>query len=421
MTDDHQRRTRPAAGRAPSGPALERVTLGLEPPVVEAMRARLPTVGALCVAAIIDEVPEYSRAMQGPIGAKIESAVQVALGTFLDLAARRPGGAPVGALAPALDAAHDLGRGEARSGRSMDALQAAYRVGARVSWRELSAQGLELGSPPARLADFAELVFAYIDELSAASVSGHAAESAGAEVQRRRERERLTRALLHGGTPEVLTAEADRIGWTGPQSLTAVLLPGPRLHTVAGLLDRRTLAATEDLPGLRADDDLGVLLVPDAGGAARPQLLSVLGGRRAIVGPALPWLDVHRSWERAVRTHRLMADPGDARGLRRPDDGAPVDTQDLLSDLVVAADPESLADLRARVLAPMADLGDGARDRLEETLRSWLLHLGRRDDVAADLHVHAQTVRYRMGQIRELYGERLNDPAWVRALVIALG
>ena len=47
------------------------------------------------------------------------------------------------------------------------------------------------------------------------------------------------------------------------------------------------------------------------------------------------------------------------------------------------------------------------------------LRLG--DDVAELLFVHPQTVRYRMTQIRELYGERLSDPAVVLNLVLALG
>ena len=40
-----------------------------------------------------------------------------------------------------------------------------------------------------------------------------------------------------------------------------------------------------------------------------------------------------------------------------------------------------------------------------ETLRAWLLHHGRRDQVAAELHVHPQTVRYRLGGLREALGE----------------
>ena len=40
--------------------------------------------------------------------------------------------------------------------------------------------------------------------------------------------------------------------------------------------------------------------------------------------------------------------------------------------------------------------------------------------MAGALHVHPQTVRYRMGQVRELFGDRLNDPEVVLALTVAL-
>ena len=73
------------------------------------------------------------------------------------------------------------------------------------------------------------------------------------------------------------------------------------------------------------------------------------------------------------------------------------------------------------MLAPLGDLSASAREKLTETLRSWLLHQGRREQVAAELFVHPQTVRYRMGQLRELYGDRLDDPRTVLELTIALG
>jgi len=72
------------------------------------------------------------------------------------------------------------------------------------------------------------------------------------------------------------------------------------------------------------------------------------------------------------------------------------------------------------VLAPLADLKPATADKLTETLRSWLLHHGRRDDVAAELFVHPQTVRYRMGQLREAFGEALEDPRTLLDLTIAL-
>ena len=98
-----------------------------------------------------------------------------------------------------------------------------------------------------------------------------------------------------------------------------------------------------------------------------------------------------------------------------------MDTESRLADLVLRADEGALRDLRAQALAPLADLAESAREKLTETLRSWLLHHGRREAIAAELFVHPQTVRYRMGQLRELYGKRLEDPRTVLELTLALG
>jgi DNA-binding PucR family transcriptional regulator len=176
-------------------------------------------------------------------------------------------------------------------------------------------------------------------------------------------------------------------------------------------LDGRTLRRSEELPELDAAVDLVVLLVPDAEGRSRPALLRSLDGRDAVVGPARSWAEASASYARARRALEL--------GLT-PDDSAPLDTDRCLADLVLRADGDALADLRARVLAPLDDLTAGAREKLVETLRSWLLHHGRREQVAAELFVHPQTVRYRMGQLRELYGKRLEDPRTVLELTIAL-
>jgi DNA-binding PucR family transcriptional regulator len=165
------------------------------------------------------------------------------------------------------------------------------------------------------------------------------------------------------------------------------------------------------VPDAPAQVELGVLLVPDAGGRSRPALMRSLAERGAVVGPARPWTNVQSSYARACR----------AVGLGLTSDDGPLDTEQRLADLVLRADAEALADLRAQVLAPLDDLGPTARDKLTETLRSWLLHQGRREQVATELFVHAQTVRYRMTQLRELYGARLDDPRTVLELTIALG
>jgi hypothetical protein len=367
-------------------------------------------VAAEAVETIMREVPSYARPFSDAMGVRIRTAVELALVNFLELARVGSGTDPAEPIAPSTAAAYELGRGEARSGRSMDALQAAYRVGARVCWRGLSREAVATGVPAATLGAFAELVFAYIDALSSASISGHADELATAGRARERYRDRLA-ALLVGGAEEAdLVAAARRADWHPPRTLTAVLLAEGQLRAVLGVLDARTLAMSTEPTGAD-DEDAAVLLVPDVAGRDRERLLRQLEGRGAIVGPERPWLQVHRSFQRVLRARDLLPHLDSRRTL---------DTDEVLAELVLSADPEALEDLRLRVLAPLQDVRPTARIRLEETLRSWLLHHGRRELIAGHLFVHPQTVRYRMTQLRELFGDRLDDPEEVLRLTVAL-
>jgi sugar diacid utilization regulator len=385
--------------------------LSIQALVAGEMRRALPAVAEQTVAAIVVEVPSYADAFSGAMGRNIENAVQLALGGFLELASEGGDGDASTPIQPALDGAYALGRGEARSGRSMDALLGAYRVGARVSWRHMADSGVRAGLSAEQLAHFAELVFAYIDQLSAASVAGHSDELATTGRVRERYRERLANVLLSRQSRRDKEAAAERADWTLPRTLTAVIVPEARVRTALTALDARTLRSTEEVPGPAGAGEMVVLLVPDAEGRSRPALMRSLREAEAIVGPARPWDEVDSSYARAVRARQLGLAAGDG----------PLDTEECLTELVLRADEPALADLRAQALAPLADLGESAREKLTETLRSWLLHQGRRDAVAAELFVHPQTVRYRMTQLRELYGARLEEPGTVLALVLALG
>lgn len=402
----------------PSGTTNRAARIELDQRVARELRDRLPLVAGQTVTAITAEVPSYSGTLTGQMRDKIENAVQIALGTFLQLleqsqaADRTQVNDPSTPLVPALEAAYALGSGEARSGRSVDALLAAYRVGARVSWRELAAATVATGLPAATVAEFAELMFAYIDELSAASVAGHADELASVGRARRRNLERLTQQLLAGEAEDVLLRSAERADWPVPQTLTVALLPQAKLRGALALLGEHTLESSEELPAGEPGEETAVLLVPDMHGDRRRQLARVLHGRRAVLGPCRPWARVCSSYRRVVRVVAL--------GIAQPADGEPLDTEQHLAELLLSADVEALADLRTRVLQPLAELPAATAERLTETLRSWLLHQGRRDDVAADLFVHPQTVRYRMGQLRELFGDRLTDPRSLLDLTVAL-
>ncbi len=375
--------------------------LRLDPAAVDAMRAELPEVAELVLAAVVAEVPSYTDAFSGPMGETIRNAVQLALGGFLTLASGRRGADPRSPAAPAVEGAYQLGRGEARSGRTTEALLAAYRIGARVSWRQLSTTAVDNQMPPETLASFAELVFAYIDELSAASVAGHTDELDTTGRVRQRLLERIAHHLLSGGSEATVATAAERADWTPPTTLTALIVPESQVRPVLSELSPRTLQAA-DLPDL---DEGALLLVPDAHGRGRAALLRSIDTRGSVAGPPRPWLEVRASYDRALRARSL---------------GLTGDTDTHLSELVLRADAGALADLRTEALAPLATLRPASAEKLADTLRAWLLHHGRRDEIAGALFVHPQTVRYRMSQLRELYGERLDDPEEVLNLTIAL-
>lgn len=383
------------------GEGIDTGLVTLPPDVALGIRSQLPQVADEVVTAIIEEVPSYEDAFSGPMGRTIRTAVEVALDGFLALLGE--GGAAGAGIpqASAIDGAYQLGRGEARSGRTTDALLSAYRIGARVAWQQMAGQAVRLGLDATTLASFAQLVFTYIDEMSAASVAGHADESASSSRLHQQRLERVSRHLLSESPAATVIDAAERAEWPQPETLTAVVVPGGQVAPMLQALPSTTLQVT-DLPEL---GERSLLLVPDMHRTRRQRLLQVAAGRGCMVGPPREWLRVRASYDRALRA--------DALGLGE-------DTEQHLPALVVAADGEALADLREQVLAPLAGLRPTTVEKLTETLRAWLLHQGRRDEVAAALFVHPQTVRYRMGQVREAFGEALDDPDTILALTIAL-
>jgi DNA-binding PucR family transcriptional regulator len=97
-----------------------------------------------------------------------------------------------------------------------------------------------------------------------------------------------------------------------------------------------------------------------------------------------------------------------------------VDADEHLAELLLLSNPRLAADLVERRLAPLSELAPARRDRLLETLRAWLDAHGEVRAAAEALHVHTQTVRYRLERLRELLGDALDDPGSRLELALAL-
>src|SRR6266540_3282226 len=149
--------------------ALTRPFEAVPPEAAPVLRPVLPRVADETIAAIAREVPDYARAMEGEFGQIVRLGVEVAFNRFVDLIAD-----PAADAGEARETYVNLGRGEFHSGRSLDALLAAYRVGARLAWRRFVDVGVAAALEPAAIYALGEAIFAYIDELSGLSAEGFA-------------------------------------------------------------------------------------------------------------------------------------------------------------------------------------------------------------------------------------------------------
>lgn len=382
------------------------VQAGLPPETIEAFRPGLPSLADEIIAAIRAEVTPYARPLTGEFGRGVRVGVERALTRFLEMVEDPSRQSP-----RARRIYVELGRGEFREGRSLDALLAAYRVGARVAWRRVAEAGTEAGLAPEVLFELGESIFAYIDELSSASAEGYALEQSAAAGERERRTRELVTALLANppASGQELRAAAAAAGWPPPATVAAVIVAGERPGELASALGAGAVAAV-----LRDGETVGFVGDPWGPGAGE-RLARLLAGRAAVVGPAAPL--PRAAWSAAVARRGVELRVTGALGAAG--DG-PLFCDDHLLELTLRADGELTAALARRALAPLDELSPRSRERLRETLSAWLDRQGGVEATAAALGVHAQTVRYRLRQLRERLGMALDTPEGRLALQVAL-
>ena len=394
----------PPDGSGAGRPLADRPWESLPPEVAQALRPELPALADEIVRAVSDGVPDYARPLEGDFGRALRAGVEEALGQFVAAVED-----PESARRNGRQTYVDLGRAEMRAGRSLDALLAAYRIGARAAWRRLVAAGERAGLPPATLYSLAEAIFAYIDELSADSIEGYAREQAAQAGALQRRRQLLATLLVEDppAPPAAVEAAAADAGWPLPRALAALAVDGEEADRLAARLGPEALVAP--LPSLT----LFVLPDPAAPGRRR-ELTAALRGRRAALGQVTGWHEAGLSFARAHRVLELVREGAVETA------GPLAVAEDHQLELVLGGDRRLANDLAGRALAPLEGETELSRERLGSTLEAWLRHRGRTEEVARALHVHPQTVRYRLARLRELFGERLDAPDGRFELELAL-
>jgi hypothetical protein len=373
--------------------------------VADLIEPELDTTTDEILATIAREVPDYARPLEGTFGRNVRTGVSEALRQFVDLVR-----SPSGERGSGREVYVALGRAELREGRTLDALQSAYRVGARVAWRRLAAAATRAGVEPEVLSLLAESIFAYIEELSADSVEGYANARSQREGERRRRRSELVTLLVRDppAAEADMRAVAEAAGWRVPRIAAALACDERRLERLAGRLPIDAVTAVLD--------GIGCAIVPDPDGPGRGSELdlAVEGAKaRAALGPTGALGALGASWSLARATLRAV----EARAMEAP---ALVRAEDELTELLLFESGALVERIAARRLAAFDALTPKARQRMEETTLAYVQQQGNAAAMARALGLHAQTARYRLSRLRELVGDALDDPDGRFELELAL-
>jgi hypothetical protein len=369
-----------------------RATTAVATRVLADMDAIVASIGE----ALRDEIPEYAAMSHAVMTEDVLPVTRRVVTGFFDALLS---GQPVGAKA--VKRFEESGRARLEMGVPLESMLHAYRIAGRVTWNAVI-EAIRPGEEHL-LADLALRWMDYIDVAS--SAVGKAYMSASAERLRSLDarRRELVEALLTATDPGEVAAVSLRFSTILAGAYVPVLVYGPG---VAGRIDALLAGAPpRTLGGPRASDRL-LLLVPDSlpGGFALPDVL-VAWGRPAAPGSALlaEVGHVEALLEAAVTEGRTA-------GAYGPDD--------LLVEQLLLGNERVADALRRRVLDVLDSRDPGGA--IASTLRAYLA-TGSVPETARREVVHANTVAYRLGRVRDLTGLDPRVPVDAALLVLGLG
>ncbi|MEV0090811.1 helix-turn-helix domain-containing protein [Streptomyces sp. NPDC050738] len=356
------------------------------------MRPELPSLIKEIGLEVTRAYPEYARLLQGPYGQGIRVGVEQSISVFVDQVAE-----PTAPSSLRDEMCRRFGRFEAYEGRDLEQLHGAYRLGARIALRRAKKVGRRYNLSPTLMLTFADALLTYVDELESLSREGYLEVKTADGDHTDTLRRRLLHLILAGApVPRTAIAElSDQTGWELPRRATLVAL-----RTPAGVpqvnLDNDVLAdLAEPIPHL---------LFPGPFDERRRTMLEAsFPGVHKAVGLTVPLANASDS----LRWARQVLDLIETGII---DDAPTALCDDHMVTMWLLSDLPLLNQLAERELAPVADLTDNRRDRLVETLHAWLATRGTAAQIGTHLNVHAQTVRYRMRALEDIFGEQLSDP-----------
>jgi len=294
-------------------------------------------------------------------------------------------------------------RQRASEGMPLEDLLAAYRMGGRLGWREMSS--LSQPGEQDALIELAERTMHYIDRVSAAVAQSYLdARQHHVSEEERRLRD-LFDALVDGTSMgSGVRAVAERMGFPvdGAHRPFALVVPGAAAHEHAaiatGLRSRGVLALTEG-------ERVAGLAPPTARASDLASGEAILALGDAVSGPQLA--DELEDARLLVAVGRRLGKSGELR------------PEEFLPELLLARSAGVADRIAQRVFAPLDAYEERRTSALADTLERFVAGGLDRRGAAKELGVHPNTLDYRLRRISELNGLDLGHPRDVALVVLA--
>jgi hypothetical protein len=337
------------------------------------LRSQVPGIVKEAVAEIERAAPTYVRPHDARYSEVIGQAVEWLISHFLDLLAD-----PETSSDDLLEFFRRVGAGEAREGRSADLLQTSIRTGAGIAVQRLT-EALEnegLGVPASTIAQVSHAVFIYLNRIAAVVAEGHAEGRASTEGEFQGRHRRLVNLLI-----------AD---------------PAPSLAEVQEAARKAGMLPADVLLGFHLPE--AALIVADPQGPGRRAMLE--HGLRDWIAAVGPTVQITRAGKSLGWARRAL----DLARTGVIGDGPLIDTADHMPIMVMMRDRDLVEQITADRLAPLMQVKQPQRSRLAETLLTYIEAGFNAAEVSVRLHVHAQTIRYRIRQLEALFGDDMHHP-----------
>ncbi|BBH18025.1 ABC transporter substrate-binding protein [Nocardioides baekrokdamisoli] len=385
--------------------------------VARSLGTQLISLGSALLAELPDSIPELrgDPLILDLLRASVESNIE----TFLHLVQHSIAIDNITPPAAAIAYAHRL----AQRGTSSNALVRAYRLGQRrildLSFAEIAHQepDLEVAYEAARLMH--DLAFRYVDQVSEKVVAEYESELERWMANRNTVRATMLAALIDGQDIDVAAAEST-IGYRLRQRHLGVVLWDTdrsgstdglrRLETVAGLVGDavgstgQPLFLPQDRSQAWAWIPMGRAAVATSAEEIERAIAATAGSIRVALGTVGAAIPGFRSTHLEALKAHTVATIADDRAAAVTTYAAP----GVRAAALLTRDIESARNLVVDVLGPLA-ADDEAIERLRETLLVFLSEGGSFRTAGELLHVHRNTVKYRIDRATEVRGRDLTD------------